>query len=76
MLIGLFFNEDLSNEEKIISGAKFLEDFRTSEIEGVSPTEKDQMLGLISQRLNGVRQAYKAELAEVKKDQGMIRVEM
>tara|TARA_R110001599_G_scaffold313141_1_gene520882 strand:+ start:453 stop:2489 length:2037 start_codon:yes stop_codon:yes gene_type:complete len=68
------FNENLSNEEKLISGAKFLEDFRTSEIEGVSPTEKDQMLGLISQRLNGVRQAYKAELAEVKKDQGMIRV--
>ena len=68
------FNEDLSNEEKLISGAKFLEDFRTSEIKGITPTEKDQMLGLISQRLNGVRQAYKAELAQSKKDQGMVRV--
>ena len=68
------FNDDLSNEEKLISGQKFLEDFRTTEIKGISPTEKDAMKGLISQRLNGVRQAYKAELTEIKKDQGMIRV--
>ena len=68
------FNDDLSNEEKLISGQKFLEDFRTTEIKGISPTEKDAMKGLISARLNGVRQAYKAELTEIKKDQGMIRV--
>ena len=68
------FNDDLSNEEKLISGQKFLEDFRTTEIKGISPTEKDAMKGLISQRLNGVRKAYKAELTEIKKDQGMIRV--
>jgi hypothetical protein len=69
------FNEDLSNEEKLISGAKFLEDFRTSEIEGVSPTEKDQMLGLISQRLNGVKKEYDKEVTQNKKDIGMARVE-
>jgi hypothetical protein len=68
------FNDELSNEEKLISGQKFLEDFRTTEIKGISPTEKDSMKDLISARLNGVRQDYKAELVEIKKNQGMVRV--
>jgi hypothetical protein len=68
------FNDELSNEEKLISGQKFLEDFRTTEIKGISPREKDAMKDLISARLNGVRQEYKAELVDAKKDQGMVRV--
>jgi len=70
----VIFDKNLSNEEKLIRGQKFYEDFRASELKDVSPTEKDSMLKLISGRLNDIRAEYKEEAKEIEKGQGIVRV--